>query len=1457
MSLIPTPLPSSGPQVAALQVALMELGFGLHANEIQSSQFGPSTQGAVGSFRENMGLPPTAPTESPFDAAAARLINVVVPANGTANAPLEAAVHESVAAAQGAAAIEVEWLARYATIARDFTTARQAAARAPADTVITTVVKPVIGDVSFQTPNPELQNPENYYTCRFDFVPQAALDALLQGGTAPRVLIKRRRPEPQSGPEDWPVIPLGVSDPPPPPDPNQNQRLAAIQASANSWTQAVSFWQKGHREFKAQRYANAVANYDAAQAAAVEYLESFYGPNLPFDDPSAPIPSRIRSLIFDFAAVGVVPALWGVIRRRRTALTLDELQRIDWVGYSSGSNDLLQKNLQATDRPQADHPDQAEDNAGEAIIRQQVIDRFALLLAAVFAPLARAEANRMRRFFTEAINDLKSVQEPVSIDVFGGDRRRVWLTCDFIERPFARQALAEALFERAEAEYKADAPADPTQAALPVVANEKPEDWPRQGFQFATHGLRAAQTHLQIFGLFEGIGAYAERVLNGRDELASGVGDPNGPGFHSVGQNATLPTKGSNIPTVQSTSQSLPGLSRSKAPAEPWLKLVPSADGQVVSETNPRVYAMLLRTQARLEQIKHDFNYLGYPDDYVPPWRFQFLLERARYFAEHAKSAERDYLNFLNNAEHEEYQELSASQNVELEKANVRIETARVDQARQEVTASHESADLAQLNADDAATRLKNFQDFDTHMSELNSVSFASGVLSIGKGIVEIAYSGGAGAASGVSDITSGAVQTANAGKEELQRNLEENNLKLSVGEANQAARVAQAQLKVTMAGLLVSGLQRQAALLRHEFSLQNLSFLRNRQLNSEQWLRLANNIRGVSDTYLRYAIQLAFLAEQAYEFEADKRINVIRFDYDLSEVGSFLAADFLLSDLDTIDEDLVVNQRQRQQEVRYVLSMAREFPQALEDLRDNGRVTFSLRLEQIERRFPGLYNARIGSVDLLPVALLDANRYCVELRHLGSGQVRLKANPDTVSGQASTSVLNVNDLPIPKDGWLPELVNDWPIKIRISEPQTNLFSGLTRQDAAAAFPVASSGQRNAFEGLPAASAWEIDMSSRDNAIVPGTLADVLITFALSGYYDLELRGAVDEAPFHPLATTTFISARSALPDAYYSLVHQGKLEWDITDRMLTPTGSAGELRNLGVLLPSNSQGAELGRCYCRYDVELEISKTDGAVTVRSALPEFTITPNGLTIACNFTGASNAHVTWDFGDGSALASDRSIQHRYSRSGPYEVLTQIALGGRLSEYRSSIFVSQTNTVTPPLIAVPKITAVNPGPGSAPIDLKIELAASVPDISFECSIGQVRASSAPGPLVLKSIARGARVMMTFRASRNLSARFYSRQRFLPDEPVALTRMRAATNRTFTNGAETTTQPNPLAVHVFGSNPSESTLSPADRWTLELPLAANPCFLAVSSSDVAEFDGSEISDAVISLEYRAETA
>jgi hypothetical protein len=69
---------------------------------------------------------------------------------------------------------------------------------------------------------------------------------------------------------------------------------------------------------------------------------------------------------------------------------------------------------------------------------------------------------------------------------------------------------------------------------------------------------------------------------------------------------------------------------------------------------------------------------------------------------------------------------------------------------------------------------------------------------------------------------------------------------------------------------------------------------------------------------------------------------------------------------------------------------------------------------------------------------------------------------------------------------------------------------------------------------------------------VPGTLADVLITFVLSGYHDQGLAAAVASAPRRPLATTSSLSARSLFPDAFYSLVNEGTAAWDVTSALLS-----------------------------------------------------------------------------------------------------------------------------------------------------------------------------------------------------------------------------------------------------------------------------------------------------------------
>jgi hypothetical protein len=169
----------------------------------------------------------------------------------------------------------------------------------------------------------------------------------------------------------------------------------------------------------------------------------------------------------------------------------------------------------------------------------------------------------------------------------------------------------------------------------------------------------------------------------------------------------------------------------------------------------------------------------------------------------------------------------------------------------------------------------------------------------------------------------------------------------------------------------------------------------------------------------------------------------------------------------------------------------------------------------------------------------------------------------------------------------------------------------------------------------------------------------------------------------------------------------------------------------------------------------------------------------------------------------------------------------------------------------LIVTPKIAAGALLPDGT-VPLTVSVPAGVANVSIDCSAGKIRGSADTGPVTMKL--KPGTYALTFLAMRKLTARFYSKQRYAPTASIGLYRERISTNRTFdpSTGGSTTTSPNAFTTHLFGNG--SITLSPVDRWTLELAAAENPWFTTVSPSDVAEFDGSEFDDAVLGLEFVA---
>ena len=109
-------------------------------------------------------------------------------------------------------------------------------------------------------------------------------------------------------------------------------------------------------------------------------------------------------------------------------------------------------------------------------------------------------------------------------------------------------------------------------------------------------------------------------------------------------------------------------------------------------------------------------------------------------------------------------------------------------------------------------------------------------------------------------DVISGGVGIVDTARsvslKQAERAYERDNMQSAVEEANAAAAAALIQVNIASSSLEVAGLELQAAIMRHEFAVENLDYLRNQTLNSEQWFRLANAIRGVSDSYLHDAME-------------------------------------------------------------------------------------------------------------------------------------------------------------------------------------------------------------------------------------------------------------------------------------------------------------------------------------------------------------------------------------------------------------------------------------------------------------------------------------------------------------------------------------------------------------------------------------------------------------------------
>jgi len=558
------------------------------------------------------------------------------------------------------------------------------------------------------------------------------------------------------------------------------------------------------------------------------------------------------------------------------------------------------------------------------------------------------------------------------------------------------------------------------------------------------------------------------------------------------------------------------------------------ADVAAAHKLNPRALRLLLDAQAGLTKIGRGLNFLGYPDDHVPTWTYHFLLGSARYFAERARQLGRDALQFLESAEREQGNRRLLQQAVAIGDGQVAVESRRVDEARAAVDAAQAAVDLAQQRAANGRSRRVEFEMFAPARQALGvvggGISGAGSGASLGGGVGGLGGSaaGSVGAVVGMPiGLGVGAVTAYLSGAIELQA--QRNELIRQQLELDAAVTMAGAELQRMRSGYEMAQMARQVAVLNSEFARSNLAYAQAKMLNAEFWFDTSLRLSDLAATELERAVGVAFLTEQAFEFMEGRRLDVIRFDYGQAEGA--LAADALLSDVDSIEHERIMARTAKSMPVRHVVRLREKDFLSFAAFKRTGTITFDVPLFEFDMAYPGSYQQRIAAVEVEVRGLVPPDGLRGTLRKGGVSALRYR--------QATAAPAPPNTAP----DWLTSGPPGFRIAPVVQPAESLIVSSFDiRRDAAVLRPDPGE-QLRMFEGSGVATTWTFSLDPHANELDFSTITDVNLILHFSTQFDEELRRAVlaDRRKLLaqgvlPAGRSQGFSFREAFPDQLYHL---------------------------------------------------------------------------------------------------------------------------------------------------------------------------------------------------------------------------------------------------------------------------------------------------------------------------------
>jgi len=563
---------------------------------------------------------------------------------------------------------------------------------------------------------------------------------------------------------------------------------------------------------------------------------------------------------------------------------------------------------------------------------------------------------------------------------------------------------------------------------------------------------------------------------------------------------------------------------------------------------DPDIVSVIAAVRGQLAKISGGLDFWGFWTATVPIWTFGYLQGVAVNFAQLAVSVERDVINFWDRADQATLTRQQLATSASAAAAEVSAAQAQVVAAQAQQVAYQDGAALAAQRAADAAA---NAAEYATESDLAISYQASSSQISGGDDgdpnelnqLADQLLSGQSisGSQATIAAATQLAGTKANRRYEidSLQRQAAE--LATARAQANAEAAAAGAQTAAAQAAYAVASIRAQGA-------AQLLNAFDNQTFTADVWQRMGDTLYRLYQRYLSMALYAAKLMQQAYNFETDQALALIKPDYSTDEVNGLLAADTLLADIESFTYDLVSSARGKPQPVKQTISLAERYPFTFESqLRRTGAMDFQTTLDDFDSYYPGAYAGRIVTVEVNVDGLVP---------------------PTGVSGSLTNSGISVYRLPFAS----------WPnpaapaVKYRVQSKETLVISDYAaRNDSLLIQP--DSRQMRIFEGAGVASTWHLELPKAINDINYGALLDVRLTFYYQARYDPGIAAAVNQQ----LATRPgFTSRQRAIPlrwiypDAFFAFQSSGTLSFRLSAPDFRNNETQPQLTAVGVVIATD-----------------------------------------------------------------------------------------------------------------------------------------------------------------------------------------------------------------------------------------------------------------------------------------------